>query len=117
MAFNHDSSGSLRLRSCTTARLRKFITTRWKAGDTLWVRAKAVKGLLRTVSIKRVRIASTVKTGSAVLPLYIDSYNGLWNETDLIDRDTAVALATAYYERQLAEADAAMRAACATNTL
>ena len=45
------------------------------------------------------------KTGGIFHVMYVDTWNGLWNEDELVSHQEAIDLATTYWNRQLALAE------------
>jgi hypothetical protein len=52
------------------------VVPRWSVNDSLFVKSKADIGIIQKVSIKRIILNKN--------PVYVDSYNTLWNEDELI---------------------------------
>jgi hypothetical protein len=65
-------------------------------GDVLYNVAKARKGVLERVVIKSVRAVTNRKTLGVTAVLYEDTFNGLWNEWDLVRREEAIAVILNY---------------------
>lgn len=97
--FYHEAEGSLKLCSTTTFGKSKSVIVKFKPRDTVWSKAKAMTGLLERVTIKDLSFTS-------VTTLYKDTYNRVWNENELVDEATAVALAIAYWEEVEAKLEA-----------
>jgi hypothetical protein len=83
MMFNEATSGGISAGGCAFAGdLHPFIT-QFGVGDTLYSEPKARKGVLEKVVIKSIKTTLTRRTLVATT-LYTDTFNGLWNEWDLV---------------------------------
>ena len=98
------STGSLRVGGCAIVTATYEVLHTYEIGDTVYSRPKALKGILRKYTIKKLRTHLTAPTppGSDVCrlctfpPLYIDTYNAYHNEEDLVTLAEATALIEAY---------------------
>ncbi len=106
--FYYEASGKLITCSHGSYEQSWFIVTLFKPRDVAWIRKKAMIGLLRNVAIKSVKLIPESKYPDNIL--YKDTYNSLWNENDLIDETTAIAMATAYWQFIYDETSAALQA-------
>lgn len=102
--INEIGSGGCSIRGCAIITYIKTYTTKFAAGDIVFNVDKARKGVLEKVVIKKVRVINANKTGGAFEVMYVDTYNALWNEWDLVSHREALELAQEYYEFLLAEA-------------
>lgn len=84
---------------------RDNIITLYGPGDVVYNVHKAKLGVIEKIVVKYPKIVKNAKTYGKVVVLYKDTFNALWNESDLIVKAEAVALATAYYEDLLVELD------------
>lgn len=71
-------------------------------GDVAYDVRKARRGVLEPVAIKKHKMLWLGRSQSV---LYIDTMNGLWNETDLVDFRTASAMAVEANLDQIAQLD------------
>ena len=78
--------------------------TAFGIGDTLYNVAKARRGVLEKVVVKSIRTILTRRTLAAGKTLYVDTFNGLWNEWDLVPLGKAVSLVVAYRQKLADEA-------------
>ncbi len=78
---------------------------RFGVGETLYYIDKARRGILEKVVIKAIRAIVSKRTPARGKVLYVDTFNGLWNEWDLVPQATADALVDAYFENLLDEAN------------
>lgn len=60
---------------------------------------KARRGVMEAVAIKDVRLISNRRTYNQIIPLYVDTFNSLWNEDDLCSELEAQTIAIEYLER------------------
>lgn len=100
---------------CSVNTRKNCFQIKYKENDTVYIKEKAERGLLRKVSIKRV-IVNSGRNGSCfnkphshlLSVIYQDTLNSLYNERDLVPKDEAVALATTYYENKVLETQQAI---------
>ncbi len=85
---------------CGNFLLVKTVTYKYKEGSVLYSLQKAQLGILETIVIKRVRLVTSKATFGQIIVLYIDTFNGLWNENMLCTGPEATSLATAYLLQQ-----------------
>lgn len=92
MIYDEVGSGGMIVGGCGETDVRRHSSSLFAAGDVLYDLKKAQRGILEAVTIKKVRIPNTVRTGGIPRALYLDTFNSLWNERDLTDYGTALAL-------------------------
>ncbi len=80
-------------------------------GEVLYNAVKARRGILEKVIVKSVRSVANRRTLATSRVLYVDTFNGLWNERDLVTPDEALALVVAHVQRLDDDAEA-MAARC-----
>jgi hypothetical protein len=97
MEFNELTSGGVRSGGCTITDTYRTIETQFGIGNTLYYVAKARRGKLEKIVIKGVRIVASRRTYGATRVLYQDTFNGLWNEHDLVSYEKAVELIQGYH--------------------
>ena len=95
--------GEVKTGGCALTSRVVYISYKWGENSILYVRHKAVKGILERVAIKRVILNSGPKTGNQIVPIYQDTLNSLWNEDDLLIEAHARDLALAYWELREAQ--------------
>jgi hypothetical protein len=98
MTYEYIGSGSVKTKGCADTSRHVFITYNWSENSILFVKKKAMKGILEKIAIKRVIL--NVKNGFSVIPIYQDTLNSLWNENDLLIEQDARDFAIAYWEQQ-----------------
>ncbi len=102
--YNETTSGGLKLRGCALVRDSYLEVTAFGPGDIVYNVKKARIGKLEKIVIKQQRIVFSQRGGSVAM--YVDTYNGFWNEEELISYADAIALAIAYQEYLIAQMDA-----------
>lgn len=100
MDLTYIGSGTIGIGGCAATEKDSFYSYRYAQGSKVYVCLSARKGVLEAVYIKRVILNLNVY--GQVVPIYEDTFNGLYNEYDLCSQASAITLATAYYARQLA---------------
>jgi len=103
--FNETSAGGALTTGCAIITYVDVHQTLFAARDIVFNIDKAKRGILEKVVIKKVRIINGLLTSGQFEVMYVDTYNALWNEWDLVSHATALALATAYYGDVLADLD------------
>lgn len=107
--YNGGGSIGLKLRGCAAYRAPKsFIYLKWKEGDEAWLYYEAVRGRLRSVFIKRVKVTVNEATFNQPEVIYFDLNNAAFNPEDLISNEEAINLATLYYQYRLEQAQKAV---------
>lgn len=98
--MQHVSSGGLKLKGSflTCYSVRKHI--KYSIGDFVFVKEKALKGIIERVCIKKYFIISEYKYD---IFKYQDTFNRIWFENEIIPHQEAVNLAIAFYENKLAD--------------
>lgn len=103
MNYSYIGSGGAITGGCARTSRSAYIKYKWGEGSIVYVYAKAIKGIVEAVCIKQVLLNSGPKTYNQVIPIYKDTYNYLWNESDLITEADARYYALAYWEQRNAE--------------
>lgn len=100
MDFNYIGTGGLTLSGCADFSITEKFFVTFGVGSIVYNCRKATqKGQLEKIAIKKVIINSTQET-------YIDTFNAIWDATELCTHEEALAAAIQYYEDQLAAAEA-----------
>lgn len=94
-------SGTIAISGCTRYKMYLYSIYKYKPGDILWYKPKAMAGKLEKIVIKKVKIVNNTQTFGQVKFIYEDTLNALYNEWDLINEYDALQLAKSYYERQM----------------
>jgi len=99
--WSYVGSGSLSLQKCGVGVVytpKNLCFYRFNPGDTAYLGYKAAKGVLEYVVIKKVRLNSTFMSGGVgeCIALYIDTFNAIYNEWDLLTLADATAMVNAY---------------------
>jgi hypothetical protein len=98
-------SGGVVVKSCSFIRYIQQVYTKYYARDILYNIHAARKGKLEKIVLKERLVSNFKKTYGRLNVVYKDTFNGLWNESDLVEYAEAHALAQAYYERMIVEAE------------
>jgi hypothetical protein len=107
MDFTYSASGSVLTGDCSKYDYQYAHPHLFYIGDTVYVKPKALKGVLEKISIKEVRFPGSYDPtrGRMVrydinIPLYVDTLNALFNEKELVTYVDALALIQDYRNRQ-----------------
>ncbi len=105
--FNYVASGRLLFRSLPAPyKVLQAIILKFQERDIAYEKKKAELGYLRAIAVKRIILNSGIWSGGQIVPIYVDTWNGYWNEYDLLTHAEALALATAYWQKLSIEAAA-----------
>ena len=96
-------SGGVKFGACSKYWMTKNYTYKWRPGDILFSKQKAMVGEFEKVAIKDVRIVMNKETLGQVVFIYVDTLNSLWNESDLVQEYDALLIAKMYYEMKIAQ--------------
>ena len=99
---DYTATGGIRITGCSLPVIvSKYYEFTYGIGSIVYVLAKARKGILEKVVIKKVNLVDF----SGTLPIYnyVDTTNRVWLEPELTLQETAQALAISYLERQIGQ--------------
>jgi hypothetical protein len=99
--YCYTMSGGISMGGCAVTTSTQCITFKYAEGSLLYICEKADQGKLEAVKIKRVDLISHDLTYGQIVPIYIDTLNGRWEEYELCTQQEAVDAATLYYTAQL----------------
>lgn len=112
MPYVFTASGSVRVGGCAGYAEAHYYRYAYAVGSIVYFRQKAAKGVFERVVVKEVRFPKNYDPTRTRLgrhgnlsPLYVDTFNGLFNEEDLISYDDAAELVAAYNARVREEAE------------
>ena len=98
MAIQYTATGGISLFGCARVKKSFYYTYKYGENSIVFLRYKAIRGVLEKIAIKKVILQSGYQTGGLIVPLYQDTLNGYFNEEELCTHQEAVDLAKAYYE-------------------
>ena len=99
MTYNEIGSGGTMIGGFVLPTVLHPVLTRFVPGEALYNVAKARRGVLEKVIVKAVRTVTNKRTLGASRVLYIDTFNALWNEYDLVRPDEAHALVAVHWQK------------------
>lgn len=97
----YTGSGSVIVSGCGEYTYAKNYPYLWNVGDTCFLKYKAIKGKLEKIVIKEIKIVTNYEIDGEIRFMYVDTFNALYNEGDLLTQFDAVNLAKQYYEFQI----------------
>jgi hypothetical protein len=103
MNLSYVGNVNITFKGCAKVEKNLIYLYKYAEGSKLYVCNKAQKGIMEAVIIKRILLNSN-KFGRFI-PIYQDTFGGWYNERDLCDQTSAIALATAYYQNMIIEID------------
>lgn len=114
MNYNYTGSGSVKVGGCPGYKWVAYYRYEFAKGSTLYFKPKAKRGIFEKIVIKDVRFPKRINPNNKFVcnscktyPLYVDTYNALFNSNELITYEEAVILVKNYqeeYRRQLENA-------------
>ena len=102
-SFSYTGSGSLKISTCSKYWKTINYPHKWSPGDILFSKQKALMGIFEKVAIKQVKLIMNSTTAGKMIFIYVDTFNSLWNENDLVQEYDALLIAKMYYERKISE--------------
>ena len=98
--FEYVATGGLTVQGCASpVKMEKYYQFIFGIGSTPYILAKARKGILERIAIKRVNLVGF--SGKAPVFNYVDTRNGVWMEYELVWQADAISIATSYLESQI----------------
>ena len=110
MLFTYVASGGLGVTGCVPYFKWINYTYRWAEGATAYAKGKAKNGYLEVVVIKRVKLLTSMY--GKVYPIYVDTYNSLWMDSQLCSEKEAIEFAEAFYARNFIGAENELNELC-----
>ncbi|MCK9458226.1 MAG: hypothetical protein M0R80_01065 [Proteobacteria bacterium] len=99
---DYTATGKITIKGCALPiKVTEYYTFPFGIGSVLYVIAKARKGVLEKVVIKKVNL--TGFDGKAPVYNYVDTTNRVWFERELTWQSTAIELATNFIETEIAQ--------------
>ena len=96
-------SGGIRIEGFAIVTRTVRIPLKFKEGDTPYLKYKAIRGTLERIAVRRIRLDAYDQTYGQYYETYYDQHNARYNDTELIDREEAIALASAFYQRLMSK--------------
>lgn len=102
----------MKLSGCAAVRVERHFNHKFAEGSTVYIKARARKGVLESVWIKEVMVRYVNGNYMAPVFLYKERENGYFNEDELCSQYDAVLLAEAHYTARAAELLALLQKPC-----
>jgi hypothetical protein len=99
--FDYEAKGTIKIVGCAKITTEKNYIVKFLEGSRAFVRKKARLGKLESIVIKRVRrvpLGSPSRYGIQPEIMYTDTFNRVWEESELISQEDAVDLAMIYWQ-------------------
>lgn len=99
--MDYEATGGIVIGGCAAFKVTKRYITKFGVGARVYIRKKALKGKLESVVIKKInRVMPASPTCAGILKEvnYLDTFNRVWMEEELIWQADAVDLATLYWQ-------------------
>jgi hypothetical protein len=98
----YTGSGSIRVSGCAIKKVKKNFSILYALGSRVYIKQKAKEGILESVVLKKVhRNTQERYTYSGYMPVvaYVDTFNRVWIEDELISQQRAIDFAKLHWER------------------
>ena len=96
MNYNYAGSGKLKFGFCTGYFKQINIQHRFNVGDTVWLKYKAKKGKLESITIRNLIFSGGSYSVNNMVVLYKDNNNFYYNPDELVNKNEAVEIAKNY---------------------
>lgn len=100
--YYEGGSGGIRVVGCAGLGMQQRLIVRFLVGERVYIRKKAHLGVIESVVIKRINGVFPKYEGfnTAIQPdvNYVDTFNRIWFEDELISQENAVDIARIYLE-------------------
>jgi hypothetical protein len=100
--FFQGSQGSIRVVGCAGVSVQQKLIVRFLVGERVYVRRKALQGKIESIVVKRLNGVFPKYEGfnPAIQPdvNYVDTFNRVWLEDELVSQEKAIDLARIYLE-------------------
>ena len=103
----YESAGSIRITGCTIKKIEKNFFVQFALGSKVYIKKKAKLGILEPVVLKKVNRTEPANyryNGIQPAITYVDTFNRVWIEEELIGEALAIDLAKIYWYRTQQEA-------------
>lgn len=97
MTYYYYGSGSIDTFGCAKVQKEIFVLYKWGERSVVYVKPKALRGILEKVAVKKVLLNYYL---GKYTPIYQDTLNSLYNESELISEYEARDLAQEYVDRE-----------------
>jgi len=95
--YCYTMSGGIQMGGCAVATSAKCVTFKYAVGSTVFICEKARRGILEAIKIKKVNLISNRSTYGRIVPIYIDTFNGCWEEDELCTQTEATEASVDYW--------------------
>lgn len=97
MIFYYDCVGKLNISGCSRMERRISVLYKWGERSVVYIKPKAIRGILEKIAVKRVILNNK---NNFYAPIYQDSLNSLYNESELISELEAINYVEDYIEKR-----------------
>lgn len=102
MYFFQGSQGNIRVVGCAAVSVQQNLVVRFMVGERVYIKRKALQGKVESVVLKRLNGVFPRYEGfnTAIQPdiNYVDTFNRVWLEDELVSQERAIDLARIYLE-------------------
>ena len=107
---SHIPTGGIQTSGCAVTVLSQNIASGFVARETAYVKLKAEKGIFEKVTIKKV-IVDTQEDSI----VYVDTFNSVWIEGELVTHSEAISIASTYQTNLAAQIQEYLESLCPPN--
>ena len=87
MDFTYEATGGIEIFGCSTYNAEITYHPIFQIGDILYSKEKAMHGIYEEIAVKKILFPTY---------LYVDTFNALWNQRELVTYEVATALIEQY---------------------
>jgi len=98
--FAYTGQGGFKLRGCAKVTVTYIYLTKFQDRDEAYIQKDATRGKLNRIFIKQTNV---VLTNSQPVINYVDTFNWVWLENELVTRSEAQSLVNAYKAKVIQE--------------
>jgi len=96
--YTYVATGGVSLSNCVDFTVVYNYIYKFNIGSRVYIKYKAGRGILESVVIKKVNLVDVYSTEKQILN-YVDTFNRVWMEDELLWKTDALVIAEAYLER------------------
>jgi hypothetical protein len=116
--FEYESNGIIKIRACALVKFKKAYPILFENNSKAFIKNKALRGILDFIVIKNSYLnmdPSYTRSGIQPVVVYIDTFNRVWLEEELLYQEEALDVSEIYWQRVNYEADYVGDRTCTAN--
>lgn len=116
--FEYEADGVIRVRGCSLVRLRRDYAILFANNSKVFIKNKALRGIIEFIVVKQSYLTtnpSYTRTGVQPVVVYLDTFNRVWLEDELLYQEEALDLSELFWQRVNYEANYVGNNTCTPN--